>query len=102
LNVNKRLHNLASDPIFTEHLTLLAHSLNGLKTTIDNSMFNRFHKQILPNINSQIKWLNLEPLSMKRILLAADYPNLHALTLFHIERETDLCLFAGKLFQLSC
>jgi hypothetical protein len=33
---------------------------------------------------------------MERILFAADYPNLHGLTLFNIERETDLRVFDGK------
>ncbi|UJR11114.1 hypothetical protein I4U23_015296 [Adineta vaga] len=83
LDVNKRLHSLANDSFFTEHLTFLVHSVN----------------EILPNIHSKIKWLNLEPLSMRDILSATDYPNLHGLTLLHIERETDLCLFADCAFK---
>ncbi|UJR29467.1 hypothetical protein I4U23_010679 [Adineta vaga] len=99
LDVNRKLHNIASDPVFTEYLTLLIHSSNGIKTSIDNSMLDRFRRQILPNIHSKIKWLNLEPLSMEHILMAASYPNLYALTLFHIERETDLCLFSDCAFK---
>ncbi|UJR29712.1 hypothetical protein I4U23_017261 [Adineta vaga] len=93
LDVNKRLHNLASDRFFTEYLTLLVYSPNGIRSTIINSMLERFYRQILPNIHSKIKWLDLESSSMKDILSATEYPNLHGLTLFHVERETDLCPF---------
>ena len=95
-DVNNRLDNITSDPIFTEHLTLTTHSSNEVNNTLDDSMLNRFCTQILPKIHMKAKWLILEPLSMERFLFAVDYPNLHALTLINIECETDLCLFDGK------
>lgn len=96
LHVNKRFHDLAKDSIFTRHLTLLTHSSNGVKSTISSAMLNRLHTQVLPIIHSDIRWLTLEPSSMKGIIVAVNYPNLQELTLLHIERETDLSILAGK------
>ena len=42
------------------------------------------------------KRFDLEPLSVERVLLAVDYPNLHELSLFNIERELAVRLFDGK------
>lgn len=95
-DVNKRLDSITGDSIFTEHLTLMTHSSNGINSTLDNSMLDRFCTQILPKIHSKIKWLNLDPESMGRILSTAEYANLHGLTVCNIERETDLCVFDGK------
>jgi hypothetical protein len=74
----------------------MTNSSNEVNSTLDDSMLHRFCTQILPKIHTKIKWLNLEPVSMGRFLFAAEYPNLYGLTLFNIERETDLCPFDGK------
>jgi hypothetical protein len=95
-DVNKRFDIITNDRIFTEHLTLMTNSSNEVNSTLDDSMLHRFCTQILPKIHTKIKWLNLEPVSMGRFLFAAEYPNLYGLTLFNIERETDLCPFDGK------
>ncbi|CAF3150249.1 unnamed protein product [Rotaria sp. Silwood2] len=94
--VNIRLDKIASDPIFTENLTLMKRSSNGVIKLLDDSIFDRFYSQILPKIHHKIKWLDLEPLSMERILLAVDYPNLHGLSLFNIERELGVRLFGEE------
>jgi hypothetical protein len=96
IGVNIRLDKIASDPVFTEHLTLMTRSSNGVIKSLDVSILDRFCSNILPRIHCKIKWLNLEPLCMERILLAADYPNLHGLSLFNIERETTVRLLGGK------
>jgi hypothetical protein len=99
IGINIRLDKLVNDPVFTEHLTLVRRSSNGVINSLDDSILERFQSEILPKIHYKIKWLDLEPLCMKSILLAADYPNLHGLSLFNIERETILRLFGGKLFH---
>ena len=101
IGVNIRLDKIASDPIFTEHLTLMKRSSNGVIKLLDDSIFDRFYSEILPKIHHKIKWLDVEPLSMERILLAVDYPNLHGLSLFNIERELSLRLFGGKYSFIS-
>ncbi|CAF4822104.1 unnamed protein product, partial [Rotaria socialis] len=47
------------------------------------------------------QWLDVESSSMKRILCAADYPNLHGLGLFNIEEETIKSLFIGEKISKS-
>ncbi len=101
IGVNIRLDKLSSDAMFTEHLTLMKRSTNDIISSLDSSMLDRFCSEILPRINRQIKWLNLESLSMKCILLAADYPNLYGLSLFNIDYETVVRLCDGKKFHFD-
>ena len=101
IGVNIRLNKIVNDPLFTEHLTFMTHSSNGVIHSLDNSMLNRFCSEILPRIHRKIKWLTLEPLHMERILLTADYPNLRVLSLFNIERETIVRLLGGKQFHFD-
>jgi len=96
IGVNIRLDKIANDPLFTEHLSFMTRSSNGIINSLDNAMLNRFCSEILPRIHCKIKWLTLEPLCMERILLAADYPNLRVLSLFNIERETIVQLLGSK------
>jgi hypothetical protein len=96
IGVNIRLDKIASDPIFTDHLSLLKRSSNGVINSLDDSLFDRLYSEILPTIRHKIKWLDLEPLSMERVLLTVDYPNLHVLSLFNIERDLAVRLFGGK------
>jgi hypothetical protein len=95
-DVNQQFDMITNDRIFTEYLTLMTNSSNEMNNTPDHSIVDRFCTQILPKIHTKIKWLNLESVSMRRFLFAAEYPNLYGLTLFKIEREIDLCLFDGE------
>ncbi|CAF3943059.1 unnamed protein product [Rotaria sordida] len=63
-------------------------SSNGDIYPLAKSILDRFCLQILPKIQHKIKWLNLESLSIKRILLAGYYPNLRGFGLFIVEPET--------------
>ncbi|CAF4359978.1 unnamed protein product, partial [Rotaria sordida] len=54
---------------------------------------NRFCLQILPSIHHKIQWLDLESSSMKYVLKAVDYLNLHTLGLYNINEESARCLF---------
>ncbi|CAF4896513.1 unnamed protein product, partial [Rotaria socialis] len=93
IGVNIELDKIASDPVFTNHLTLMKCSSNGDIYPLATSILDRFCLQILPKIQHQINWLNLELLSMKRILLAGYYPNLRGFGLFIVEPETVAHLF---------
>ncbi|CAF4528810.1 unnamed protein product [Rotaria sp. Silwood2] len=96
IGVNIRLDKIASNPIFTDHLTLLKRSLNGIIKLLDDPIFDRLYSEILPTIHHKVKWLDVEPLSMECVLLAVDYPNLHGLSLFNIERELAVRLLGGE------
>ncbi|CAF3154678.1 unnamed protein product [Rotaria sp. Silwood2] len=96
MGINRRLDKILRDPIFSSHLTLMRSSSNGLFHPLVDIMIDRFCSQILPQIHHNIKWLNLESLSMERVLLASDYPNLYGLGLYQINYDTILRLFSGK------
>lgn len=102
MNINIRLNQILHDPIFTNQISLLKYnSLLDLTSALPDIVLNRFCFQILPQINHKIKWFNLETLSMERVLLAADYPNLRQLNIFLMNEETDIQLFTGKIFDFE-
>jgi hypothetical protein len=55
IGVNIRLDKIASDPIFTDHLSLLKRSSNGVINSLDDSLFDRLYSEILPTIRHKIK-----------------------------------------------
>jgi hypothetical protein len=115
VGVNKRLDTIVSDSIFTKKLTLIP----PVHTTVNNSIFtrnltlttphglyqftdtilDRFSREVLPKINDKIERLNIESSSMKRILLATHYPNLHTLGLYDLAPSTACVLFTSKIFS---
>ncbi|CAF2965777.1 unnamed protein product [Rotaria sp. Silwood2] len=111
IGVSKRLNKIAHDSIFTNHLTLLRflpvplidfytlprYSVYPLSDTI----VDRFCSQILVEIHNKIEWLNVEPFSIERILLATNYPNLSGLGLYNIQIENTVHLFSDETL-FSC
>ncbi|CAF5074085.1 unnamed protein product [Rotaria sp. Silwood1] len=98
IDVNKRLNEIVHDPTFTSGLTLFNYLSCDYIYPLSDLMLDRFCLHILPKIGHKIKWLDLEPLSMKRILLSANYPNLFGLGIYNIEKQAVLNLFTGKIF----
>ncbi|CAF2006009.1 unnamed protein product [Rotaria magnacalcarata] len=94
--VNKRLHAIVHDPIFTNCLTLMNYVSVDSIDPLSDRILDQFCLQILPAIHHNIKWLNLESSSMKRILLPTNYPNLYGLGLYDIEIETALSFFSDE------
>ena len=99
LGVNKRLNKIAHDSIFTSHLSLLRYCSDHSIYPLIDSILDRFCSKILPKIHYKIKRINLESSSMKRILLATNYPNLYGLGLYNLDSEKALYLFIDKTFQ---
>ena len=101
-NVNQRLNRIIHEPIFTTQLDFvqwLPHKyINLLSSQI---MLNRFCSQILPDIHENVKYLDLESSSMRDVLCAAKYPNLHTLGLYNINEESVRSLFTGKINHIS-
>ena len=96
MGISQRLNTIASDSIFTSHLTL--YFMDKFISPLPDPMLDRLCLQILPQIHHQIKWFKLESRSMKRILLATNYPNLKGLGLYDIDVTEALTLFDSKLF----
>jgi hypothetical protein len=65
--------------------------------SILDPVLDRFCFDILPRTHHNVKTLILESVSMKRILLAANYPNLTELKLFNFNQEIFSRYFTGKL-----
>jgi hypothetical protein len=101
IDVNKRLDKIVHDSIFTSSLTLFSHFLYDGIYPLPDLILDRFCSKILPKIHHKIKWLDLEPLSMERILHSANYPNLVGLGIDNIEKNTALKLLNGKIFLFS-
>ncbi|CAF4143560.1 unnamed protein product, partial [Rotaria sordida] len=95
MDINKRLNQIVSDPIFTREITLMK-QIAPVKLTspLPDTVLDRFCREILPKIHDKIQWLKLETLSMERILLAVNnYSNLRQLDIFIMNTETDMELF---------
>ncbi|CAF1560509.1 unnamed protein product [Rotaria sp. Silwood1] len=93
LDVNKRLHKIVNDSIFTSCLTLFERSTDDLYYSLNNSILDRFCLKILPQIHDKIKCINIESSSMERILLSSSYPNLKELGLYDLEIKNAKHLF---------
>jgi hypothetical protein len=101
MDVDMQLNQIICDPFFTNCLTLLRVSFKNVIYPLADAILDRFCLQILPEIHDNVKWLNVESLSMKRVFLAAKYSNLYGLGIYNIEEETAQRFFAGKKFNFS-
>jgi hypothetical protein len=82
-NSNEQLNILPQEKIFSNILNFVS---------IDNiSSIDRFCIDILPRIHDNMKYFILKPVLMKRILLAADYPNLLN-SKFLISKKKSFCI----------
>ncbi|CAF1333487.1 unnamed protein product [Rotaria sordida] len=98
--LNKQLNKIIGDPIFTTSLNFVKWSSNKFINKLSsNVILNRFCLQILPDISIRIKWFHLESSSIKRILRAANYPNLYGLGLYNMKEKTARRLFTVQSFS---
>ncbi|CAF1318005.1 unnamed protein product [Rotaria sordida] len=91
MGLNQRLDTILYDRIFTRNLSLIKYIHKSSYQF--NIIIDRFCLEILPKINDKIERLCIESSFIKRILLATNYPNLHALDLYECEPETADTLF---------
>jgi hypothetical protein len=96
MGINRRFDRILLDPTLVSRLTLMTCSSNGLIYPMRKKTIDRFCLYIMPKIHHKIEQLDLEALSMKRLLLATDYPNLRGLSLHNLVEETDGHIFTGK------
>ncbi|CAF3422344.1 unnamed protein product [Rotaria sp. Silwood1] len=96
LGVNKRLNNIAVDPVFTNNLSLVMSTSDGLVYSLSDPILDRFCLYILPKIHQNIEWLHLQSRSMERFLRATNFPNLYGISLHNIQAKTAIDLFTEQ------
>ncbi|CAF0870461.1 unnamed protein product [Rotaria sordida] len=80
---NQRLDIIAQENMFTNTLNFVLTTATDDIFSLNDTIVERFCTNILPRIHHNVKSLILDSVSMERILLAADYPNLTELKLFN-------------------
>ncbi len=93
---NQRLDTIAQENIFTNTLNFVSTTFTNDISSISDTIVHRFCINILPKIHHNVKSLIVDSVSMERILLAADYPNLTELKLFSFNGNIASRYFTGK------
>jgi hypothetical protein len=97
VNINKRFNRLTLDPFYIHNLDLtMKTSCLDYISSQDNQVLDKICKTILPRIHHYVKKLTVEPYSIKDILCAVDYPQLHSLSLVNFQQETLLRYLTGS------
>ncbi|CAF3409445.1 unnamed protein product [Rotaria sp. Silwood2] len=99
MGLNGRLDTILYDRIFTRNLSLIKYVHRSSYQF--NIILDRFSLEILPKINDKIERLSIESSFIERILLATNYPNLHALDLYEFEPETASTLFRDGSYLVN-
>jgi hypothetical protein len=99
---NERFDILLQNNVPTNTLNLVSvSSTDDDISSLDVPILDRFCINILPRIGHNVKQLILESMSMRRILLACNYPNLTYLKLFNFGQAIVLSYFTGKYLIYS-
>jgi len=100
--INERFDRLLQNNVSANTLHLVSiSSTDDEISSLDEPVLNRFCTNILPRIHPNVTHLTLESMSMERILLAGNYPNLTYLKLFNFGKEIALYYFKGKYSRYS-
>src|SRR5690242_19678310 len=90
VDVNQRFDRLVLDPLTIRNLDLTIRTFESMYDqtfSIDDKVLSRICDKILCRIYNQINTLTVEQYSIKRILRAANYPQLYSLSLINFEGE---------------
>ncbi|CAF1197568.1 unnamed protein product [Rotaria sp. Silwood1] len=93
---NRQLNIIAQENIFTNTLNFVLTTFTNDISSMSDAIIDRFCKNILPRIHYNVKSLIVDSLSMERILLAVDYPNLTELKLFNFNGKIASCYFTDE------
>ena len=93
---NQRLDIIAQENAFTNTLNFVLTTSTDDSFSLTDTIVDRFCTNILPRIHHNVKFLIIDSVSMERILLVADYPNLTALKLFNFNVKIVSRYFTGK------
>ncbi|CAF1515009.1 unnamed protein product [Rotaria sordida] len=84
---NQRLDTILQENIFTNTLNFVLTTLTDNIYSITDPILNQFCINILPKIHNNVKSLILDSISMEKILLAGDYPNLTQVKIFNFNEK---------------
>ena len=90
VGVNQRFDRLAFDSLYIQHLDFVIKPSNIHNSPVDVRFLDKICEQILPRINDKVTKLIVDPFSMKRILNAVHYPQLHSLSLINFQPDIFL------------
>jgi hypothetical protein len=93
---NQRFDNIIQENIFINTLNFVLTTLTDDTLSISDLILDRFCISILPKIHYHVKSLIINSLSMERILLVGDYPNLNQLKIFNFNGQIVSNYFTGK------
>ena len=96
LNSTQRLDQIARGIDYTKSINFSIESSNGQFSAIDPDKAHRFCAELLPQIHHHIQSMTLETSNIERILLAAQFPNLHTLVLAGFSPAILLHYFTSK------
>ncbi len=99
MGVNKRFNKVARSIISNSTIKLAKGSSTGCICGLTKSELDRFCSYILPQMYRDIKLMVLESLSMERILVSADYPNLCVLGLAKLDYKMFSNYLSGILLE---
>ena len=100
LNSTQRLDHIARSIDYAKSINFSVELSNGQLTAIDPNKLHRFCVELLPQIHHRIQTLTLEPSSIERILLAAQFPNLDTIVLAGFSADMLLHHFKSKSISL--
>jgi hypothetical protein len=104
VNVNERFDQLVLDPLHIRHLDMTMMTVKSVfnySFSIDSQVFDRICIDIIPRIHHQVKKLTVEQHSMERVLVSANYPQLHSLSLICFQEDVLFEYLASKLLFCS-
>jgi hypothetical protein len=102
VDVNQRFLRLVLDPLIIRNLDMTLRTIESVYDqtfSIDDQVLSRICDKILCRIHHHINTLTVEPYSIKRILHAANYPQLYSLSLVNFEAEILYQYLTGILFN---
>jgi len=103
VDVNQRFDRLVLDSLYTNDLDMTTittiNAVYDQTFSIDTQVLSRICGRILSRIHHQVHKLTIEQYSMKRILGAANYPQLYSLSLINFQEEILYQYLRGILFN---
>jgi len=90
VGVNKRFDRLALDSFYIHHLDFVIKRSDVQNSSADDQSLDQICSKILPRINEKVTKLTVDPFSIKRILGAVHYPQLHSLSLLNYQPDIFL------------
>jgi hypothetical protein len=99
VDVTERLDQLILNPIYIRILdmTCMKMKLHSYRIYLtDNHVCERICQNVLSRINDQVNELIIDQPSIERVLHTIDYPQLHSLSLIHVDETSFFDFLKGN------